>query len=783
MAVVSNYFCGKIPAPGRHRANTGNHTIGEEIMRLSNVRACLTIIAIFMNRYPCLAGPDADKVTDSSLLVLDKSEVTATRGDVLQTVTGEQSRIVDPAQISVVKAINLVPSLSQQSVDPCGIADISNYHESFRFRGVEATAGGVPASPVNVEDVPVSGRPGGGPSIYDLENFRDILIYTGGLPADKGCGIADVGGKINMTILRPRDTFELYAKQALGTLSLDSIRSHDYFRRTFVRLNSGSFFNTKGFLSYSNTYADKWKGEGHTNRNNAMFGITSSINERTTLEVFGIYNNLKLNIYRPLSFAQISDMNAYYNYDFSNDRNDYYYYDYNRNEFEDYMVLAKASVKINEQAGLSFKPYFWNDAGYYLETITQPNGQNRVRRWDLDHDLYGGLLDFSGEIAAVHYRVGYLYHNQQRPGPPTSWKTYKLSSGGLVFDKYNLLSNDSRYELNSPLVTASYSAGPFSFDGGLRYVHFKLPAIITYKADSTWGDIGHEEALDRDPPIDNAASAKDPKMLDGLFPNVTVRGKANDRLAVYGTYGRNYVTHVDIYPYFISQRGTFQQAGITFDRLWKDREMEYSHNIELGARYETEKLVLAPAAYYSIHQNKQAVLYDPALGATYPRNDANATGYGSEIEAKANPFDCLVFYGSLSYNRFYFTQDINSDKDASTLRIKNNQVPDAPRFLAKALLTYRMEGLSVSPIVRYASKRYGDVLHNEKINGSTAFDMDFSYTRSLAFLKNIEMTATFMNILNRKDVALINTSDYKTLKTSYQPVAPFTIMGSVAVTY
>jgi iron complex outermembrane receptor protein len=49
-------------------------------------------------------------------------------------------------------------------------------------------------------------------------------------------------------------------------------------------------------------------------------------------------------------------------------------------------------------------------------------------------------------------------------------------------------------------------------------------------------------------------------------------------------------------------------------------------------------------------------------------------------------------------------------------------------------------------------------------------------------LKNIALTATFMNILNRRDVALISTADYKTLKTSYQPAAPFTIMGSIAVT-
>ena len=514
-----------------------------------------------------------------------------------------------------------------------------------------------------------------------------------------------------------------------------------------------------------------------------MLGITSSFDEKVTLEAFGIYNNIKMNIYRPLTYAQVSDIDAYYDFDFSENPDEYDYYGYNRNGFDDLMLLGIVSVNFSERTKITFKPYFWNDLGYYLETVTQANGQNRIRRWDIDHDLFGGLFEFSGEWAGVHYGVGYLYHNQQRPGPPTSWKIYRIVSGQLEFDKYNLLSNRSRYELNSPLITAKYSLGPVSFDGGLRFVHFRLPPIITYKADSTRGDISHDDALDRNPPVDEAASARDPKTLNGLFPNLTVTGKLNRRFAVYGSYGRNYVTHVDIYPYFISQRTMFQRAGITFDKLWKDREMEFSHNLELGMRYESDLMSLVPVVYYSVHQNKQAVLYDPALDATYPRNDASAAGYGGEIEAKVNPFNYLLFYGSLSYNRFYFTQDINSDRDSSILHIKRYQVPDAPEFLAKALLTFRMKGFAVSPIVRYMSKRYGDVPHKEEIGASTAFDIDFSYSRSLLLLKNIEVTVRLMNILNRKDVALINTSDYKTLKTSYQPVAPFTIMGSVAVTY
>jgi iron complex outermembrane receptor protein len=733
-------------------------------------------ILILSSALVVMAESSRNAAADSSGIVsLDTMIVTGIKGDILKQVTGEQFRAVDPSQMSVTRAINLVPSLSQQSVDPYSLADISNYHESFRFRGVEATSGGAPGSPVNVEDVPVTGRPGGGAAMYDLENFRDIIVYSGGIPADKGCGIADVGGKINLNILRPIDSFGITAKQELG--------SSKFFRRTFLRVNSGERFGAKGFGSCSNTYCDKWKGEGDIDRNNAMLGLTATVKDRVTIEAFGIYNKLKLNTYRPLSFAQVYDMDANYYVDFSDNPDDYHYFNYNRNDFEDYMFLGNASVKIGDSSKLTVKPYFWSDAGYYLETITQPNGQNRIRRWDLDHNLYGGLAQFSGSAGGIDYSMGYLYHNQQRPGPPTSWKTYKVESGKLVFDKYSLLSNESRHELHSPLLTAKYSVGPVILDGGVRYVHYRLPSIITYKADSAWGDVDYKEALSRNPAVDEAASSRSSKTLDDFFPNATLMGVLTDMTAAYVSYGKNYVTHVDIYPYFMSQRSVFQQAGITFEQLWKDREMEISHNFELGLRYTSDRLIVEPTAYYSIHDGKQAVLHDPALGATYPRNDADAAAYGAEIEMKLNPLKSLSCYGSLSYNRFYFTQDINSDQDNSVIHIARFQVPDAPKFLAKALVRYTVEGLTISPILRYTSRRYGDVLHNEKISPSKAFDIDLSYKHSFFFLRNAEISMTFMNILNRKDVAMISASDYRTLKTTYQPVAPFTVVGSITMNY
>lgn len=224
--------------------------------------------------------------------------------------------------MSVHKAISLIPSVNQQSVDPGGLADISNYHESFRFRGVEATGGGNPSTPVNVEGVPVSGRPGGGVTIYDMENFDTISIYKGGLPADQGFGLTNIGGKIDMEVKRPVDDFNFKLKQVMGS---------EDFRRTYLRLDTGKFpTETNGFISYSNTSADKWKGQGASDRDNAMLGLSQRIGSKLKIEAFSIYNNSDVNTYRTLSYTQADSLSDNYDFDFTNDKNDYFYCGYNK---------------------------------------------------------------------------------------------------------------------------------------------------------------------------------------------------------------------------------------------------------------------------------------------------------------------------------------------------------------------------------------------------------------------------------------------------------------------
>lgn len=701
--------------------------------------------------------------------------VSGKKGDLLQNVTGKESALLNPSQMSVYKVIGMMPSISQQSVDPYGLADTVNYHEAFRFRGVEATAGGVPGTTANVEGLPVTGRPGGGATIYDLENFENIAVYSGVMPANIGLGIADVGGKIDMTIRRPEEKFGVTFKQSRG--------SND-FSRTYLRIDTGNLGGgLRAFASGSTSYAEKWKGYGSSNRNNLMFGMIEEFSDSVKLETFVTWSKGNIHPYKALKWDEIQDIDSAYDTDYGNDPAKYDYYGYNKNEFEDWMVMANLEVKTGDNSKLNIKPYYWSDKGYYMETITQ-NSQNMIRRWDIDHDLKGILAEYTTKLGGADLDFGYLYHTQKRPGPPTSWKNYTLNGSALQFKNWSILSDGSDHVLHEPFIEAKYRTGDWLLEGGVKYVNYTLPSILTYDTTGI-GDVSYDDALATDPAIVAAKSAESTKSFSRLFPDVRLTRMIGDDTTVHLAYGENYVTHVDIYPYFISQYSTsFQPKGITFEQLWDARQMEISRNLELGLKMNGRNWSIEPTIYYATHKNKQAVLYDPNLDATYPINNADAKGYGFELEAEYKPSSDLKCYGSFSWNRFSFDQDIRSDAPGNPiLAIEGNQVPDAPEFMAKGIVSYTVGNFTISPVVRYSSARYGDVQHQQKIDGATLFDLDLTWSRAMLGFRNVDCSLSFINLFDKKYVSLISTSDYKTLNSSYQPGAPFTVVASVAVHY
>lgn len=331
--------------------------------------------------------------------------------------------------INVFKIIELSPSINYTAVDALGTNE-NGFHDSLRIRGKKQTG---PGSVKSYEGVPISGNPGGGKTIFDLENIDGVDVYKGYIPVDKGLGFSNLIGKVDLHIKRPAPEFGAELSQTVGS---------DNFYRTFLRLDSGAIGNAAAFASFSNTVSDKYKGEGDLERTNGAFGMTAQPNDRLKTEFFVSHNRDEHHNYYNLTYNETKNLGLNFNKDFNSNPASSNYYDYNNQHFEDTVLLANIEDAITSDSTLSFKRYYLNDTGEYAYA----SGAN-VIKWDIDHELFGAILayekSFSKELNA---KLGYWAHRQLPPGPPSDQKRYTVGPNGLTYAGYAVLA-DNNYTL------------------------------------------------------------------------------------------------------------------------------------------------------------------------------------------------------------------------------------------------------------------------------------------------------------------------------------------------
>lgn len=136
--------------------------------------------------------------------------------------------------ISVFKVVEMSPSVNYSPADSLGTNE-SGFHDSIRIRGKKQTG---PGNLKSYEGIPINGNPGGGKTIFDIENIESVDLYKGYLPVDKGLGLTNLVGKVDMTVKRPQHTFGADFSQTVGT---------DNFYRTFLRIDSGDIGKVSAF--------------------------------------------------------------------------------------------------------------------------------------------------------------------------------------------------------------------------------------------------------------------------------------------------------------------------------------------------------------------------------------------------------------------------------------------------------------------------------------------------------------------------------------------------------
>ncbi|HOI18185.1 MAG TPA: TonB-dependent receptor plug domain-containing protein, partial [Geobacteraceae bacterium] len=266
------------------------------------------------------------------------------------TITKEGIKIIGgPGQSSVIKVLDVLPSVNVESFDPYGLNRQGRF---LRIRGQ-----GAMSIDYSLEGIPVDAGAGARTqeNAFDMENFSGVTLYKGASPVDQGFGWGNSGGTVNMSILKPLDKAGLTVSQSAGSFN---------FFRTFVRADTGEILpHLKSFLSYSYTETDKWKGEGGVDRNHVTFDTVFSPSSMVNAQLNFDYNTSDSHSYRSLSYAQSKDLRTNYEYDFNKRitgvaKEDIYYYDFNKVN-DDYLLLfGNVRIQPADNHTVTIKPYF-----------------------------------------------------------------------------------------------------------------------------------------------------------------------------------------------------------------------------------------------------------------------------------------------------------------------------------------------------------------------------------------------------------------------------------------
>jgi iron complex outermembrane recepter protein len=734
-------------------------------MKLSSITISLVAATAIFATPITLQKIDVDSVGESDVFLIKDANLSTS--PITQSFSSKSiSALGTDANMNPYSIMQFAPSVNFSPVDVSG-SNESSHHSPIRIRGKSQTgAGGV----YMIDGMPISSNPGGGKQMLDMENVSSIDLYKGYMPVDKNLGLCSLIGKVDMHVKAPKKKMGATISQSFGSYN---------FQRTFIRFDTGKIGDISMFGSFSTLSDTKTKGAGGMHRINGMVGLSYEPSSKFKAQIYAIRNSARQHEYASLNYAQATDLDKYFGLDYATTQpttsNDVNYYDWNKESFITTDLFANIVYKPTNKDKIVLKPYYKKDVGDYWFSKPNPTvAKSRVIDWQLSHDLFGIVASYDHTFSkAFKTKMGYWFHRQQPPGPPSKMIKYQVVNGQLVNNGYALLSHNDYYTLQTPFLQASGTLDRFHYKVGASYQSIKIGALSSYTA-APQGT------------LDPWASVKE-KSFDNLSPSVYLGYQASKNATIYADYTRTYSFNVNLFPAYIMNEANFKSHGVTLQSLWDQLKLETSDNIDLGVKANIGAITVKPSAFVSFVKNKQVSVYDSTYGVSYPANVGNALGYGAEFSAYGPITENLQFITGISYNRYELTQNFQISP-TSTANIKGNQLPDAPEYLANAALIYQMDKWSVTPSVRYTSSRYGDVANTQKLDAYTLVNLNVAY-KAHPFMgsKSTLFSLTAMNLTNQKYIASVITSDNilaaSTTSSTYMTGAPFSMYASITLKY
>jgi len=674
------------------------------------------------------------------------------------------------------KALSKLPGVMFTSSDPLGAYEWS---QQIIIRGFDQSRLGFTMDGVPLGNL-AYGNDNGlsiGRALQTENNGPSTLAQGAG-----AVGVAasnDLGGALEFTSIDPTNRFGVDVAGTVGSSGT---------WRTFMRVNSGILpGGGKFYASYDYQDANKWKGDGIQQQQQANVKFVQPLGEHLKLTLFGDWSLRHENDYQDLSKATISQ----YGYRVDNITGNYQLaqqiaYDYQHN------LPGPAGIGTTNYGDIGDFAY-WNAAGLREDAL----GYGR-----LDFDLTDHLKGYATVYGHTNSGEG-VWATPDTPTPAAlggstisirtteygihregfiTGLTYTLGyhtiEGGFWFENNNFEQARRFYPLGTdgaPDSTHWYSGNAFETQWENAYntktyqVHLQdtwqiTPALkLNYGFKSLIVD-NTARALsgyNQGTVLANPYPSGSIQAANGFLPQIGANYRLNRHNEVFADFARNMAAYDNSATGATSPFAT-TVAGYNAIRNTIHPEMSYTE--ELGYRYHDRNIQASLTGYYVEFEDRllsitsgTGVQGNPSILA----NVGGVTARGVDAAFNYRFAPNWSIYASYSFNNSYYGDNVTSG--GVTYNTKGKTVVAMPRNLANVQLGYDDGSIWGDALMQFQDRRTYTYLNDQWVPSNVIFNLDVGYRfhSNNIILRGLDAQINVTNLFNKHYVASVGTNGYE----------------------
>ena len=700
-----------------------------------------------------------------------------------------QALLSAPAGTSGLKMLEALPGFNVQVNDALGLYEFGNsvFVRAFNLQQIGFSIDGVPLGRTDQF---------GGSPIYryvDNENTERVTASTGAGDVSQS-GYASLGPYVDYQTSNPTVEPGVSLSYTLGSDSL---------RRSFVKLQSGEYQGLSAYFSRSKIDGDLWRGPGTIDREHLEAKVRYRFGDRDEVWLRAVHNSFYDYDSPYVSIAQYggsaNDLfgrsGRYFAYldslpDLPESVPGVRYSNTGYNQFYKQAVNQRRDTLYSLGGQFEIRPDLLNYTTLYYEakkgfgvspeayatSLALHNAESNVDGLFAPKGVQYGLSSLSGHRfggrTGLQWEVG---QHQIDTGLWAETDVFNRQQG-----RYNLTDGSPAGEplFNEPV----HLQGDFSSTRNSLQYHLKdtwtllddrLRLQFGFKSLNLKYRIeGYRNAGDY---INNRQPRLSTQWNDAFLPQAGLVYNLTDDTQVFASYSENMAL----------PRGAddiFRAASPSAP----PPDAERAKNYEVGYRINRPTFNAAWALYRTDFDNRLQAFASAVPGSsqveTYYQNVGKVQAYGTELSGQWKPpilADKVVLNGNLTYNKSTF------QNDAAGLSIRDNDVPDSPRWLAQAGVTYEMAPWALLNFsARYIGERYSNFTNSESVPGYTLYNayLDLGGERvHYGPLKNVKLRFNVDNLFDKDYLGYILTSTSG--PAVFRPGSPRTFQSTLSMEF